>query len=438
LRHREAAVRLGGVVLTRIWLRLAAIVAAGFLALVACDGIGLAASPTAPAAAPSSTPVPTAAPLELPTATQPEARVTASTPTPAATHLQPGTPVEIRDIQMIDASDGWALGRAGGSGDHVLKTTNGGDTWLDVTPPESPASSFATAVALFADDQTGWVIYLGNRAGSTLIEIRSWRTSDGGETWESGSGFDPIENPEVLPVLFFSDPATGWLLLEHFIGMGHHGSTLLWTQDGGRTWQRLAGAPESESTCHRTGLSFSGSTNGWMTGECPFELGGGVFLEVSEDGGSTWQTLALPPPTQSPDLFQTALSCSTRSPHLFATQAGMLVVTCSMEDASSTQQQNFLYTTSSGGLTWQTSAFPGGELYLLDPSHGWALSKDQYWTEDGGATWTKINTVTWEGQFSFVSAQLGWAVARSQEETALVRTTDGGRTWELMEPIISP
>jgi photosystem II stability/assembly factor-like uncharacterized protein len=413
--------------------------------LSACDAwLSAFNATTVPSELPAGSAVPIATPSDGPAsiATQTEdAKVTLEATQPVIALFRPGTEVEIRKIQMIDAVEGWALGRAGGSQDHVLKTSDGGETWQDVTPAGSsvlPSADDTEAVALFADDQTGWVIYLGNRAGSTLIEIRSWRTSDGGETWESGSGFDPIENPETLPVPFFSDPATGWLLLEHFIGMGHHGLTLLRTQDGGRTWQRLAGAPESESACHRTGLSFSGSTNGWMTGECPFELGGGVFLEVSEDGGSTWQTLALPPPTQSPDLFQTALLCSTRSPHLFAAEAGMLVVTCSMEDASGTRQQNFLYTTTSGGLTWQTSAFPGGEFYLLDPGHGWALSKDQYWTEDGGATWTKINTVTWEGQFSFVSAQLGWAVARSQEETALVRTTDGGRTWELMEPIISP
>ena len=44
----------------------------------------------------------------------------------------------------------------------------------------------------------------------------------------------------------------------------------------------------------------------------------------------------------------------------------------------------------------------------------------------------------WEGQFSFVDAMAGWAVARSVDESALVRTLDGGRTWELLEPIISP
>ena len=427
--------------LTRV--RSVAVMAVCSLMLSACDAIASPSTATTAPPGPSSTALPAATPSDGPDSTAAPSDVVVITPqaTPAViAHLQPGIRVEIRNIQMIDASDGWALGRAAGSQDHVLKTSDGGQTWQDVTPAGSsviPPADDTETVASFSDDQTGWVIYLVHRAGSTLIDIYSWRTADGGEAWESASRFDPIENPEAPPVLLFSDRANGWLLLEHFIGMGHHGFTLLRTQNGGGEWQRLAGAPESESTCHRTGLSFSGSANGWMTAECPFELGGGVFLDVSEDGGSTWRSLALPPPTQAPDLFQTALLCSTKSPHLFAPETGVLLVTCSL-DASGTPQQGFSYATTNGGVTWQTAAFPGGDLYLLDPGHGWAFSKEQYWTEDGGTTWTKINTVTWEGQFSFVSSRLGWAVARNEEETALVRTTDGGRTWELMEPIISP
>jgi photosystem II stability/assembly factor-like uncharacterized protein len=130
--------------------------------------------------------------------------------------------------------------------------------------------------------------------------------------------------------------------------------------------------------------------------------------------------------------------CSTRSPHRYRPEAGKLVATCSIEGAGGAEDRSFLYTTSDGGASWQTAVFPGGELYLLDPSHGWALSTDLHWTEDGGATWTKVKTVAWEGQFSFVNPQLGWAVAHTEQEIALVRTADGGRTWELLEPVISP
>jgi photosystem II stability/assembly factor-like uncharacterized protein len=58
-----------------------------------------------------------------------------------------------------------------------------------------------------------------------------------------------------------------------------------------------------------------------------------------------------------------------------------------------------------------------------------------YETRDGGETWELIKTVSWDGQFSFIDEQNGWAIARNQDEIALVRTEDGGRTWSQLDPI---
>lgn len=76
-------------------------------------------------------------------------------------------------------------------------------------------------------------------------------------------------------------------------------------------------------------------------------------------------------------------------------------------------------------------------MLFINPDVGWALGKDIYQTADGGQTWTKMSTVQWEGQFSFVSEQLGWAVARSGKEYALVQTEDGGKTWDIIDPVIN-
>lgn len=429
----------------RMRLAAAAIMAASVLMLGACDAILPApSSPAAPTEPVTGTP---------PAADTPSGEATeTATPTagimvnreatdPVIARFEPGTVIEIRFVQMIDADSGWALGRAGGSEDHVLKTSDGGQSWRDLTPTEHQALRSPPDIVeriFFLDDQRGWVAFMVRDAEPGPIEPHFWRTSDGGRSWERGGKVRPVQIPEADPTLLFSDPSTGWLLTQHFAGMGHHGLTLSRTTDGGKNWERLLGMPESESTCFRTGLAFADRSNGWMTGECPFESGEGALLEISQDGGSTWQALTLPPPSQSPDLFQTAASCSANSPHLFDAGSGALVVSCSEAANSGAQQRSFLYSTASGGAEWQTSVFPGGTLYLLDLAHGWAFSRDLYWTDDGGANWTKLNTVEWDGQFSFVGPDFGWAVARSADETALVRTTDGGRTWELLDPVISP
>ena len=384
------------------------------------------ATPVETAASPGPTPSPAAS----------------TSPTvPAIIHFSSGTTPEFRFIWMIDAASGWGIARAAAPEDHVLRTSDGGRSWQDVTPPEPsvlPPVQSADAVGTFPDARVGWVAYVVSPAEPAPSEIHFWRTSSGGQEWESGGRVDLSGFPDVAPIIAFGDVDVGWLLVEQFVGMGHHAFTLLRTQDGGRNWGQLAGPPESESTCHHTGLVFADASTGWMTGECPFDVGGGVLLEVTRDSGVTWHPLEVPPPSQAPDLFGSGLPCGARSPRLFAPESGSLVVTCMLDSAGGPQEQSYLYATTDGGVTWQTSAFPGGDLYLLDPNRGWALSTDIYWTEDGGATWTKIKTVDWEGQFSFVDAMAGWAVARSVDESALVRTLDGGRTWELLEPIASP
>jgi photosystem II stability/assembly factor-like uncharacterized protein len=65
-------------------------------------------------------------------------------------------------------------------------------------------------------------------------------------------------------------------------------------------------------------------------------------------------------------------------------------------------------------------------------------------TTDGGLTWTVISNVSWlvtsnvssKPRVDFISDHVGWADAQSGEETALVKTTDGEKSWRLLTPIM--
>jgi hypothetical protein len=46
--------------------------------------------------------------------------------------------------------------------------------------------------------------------------------------------------------------------------------------------------------------------------------------------------------------------------------------------------------------------------------------------------------VNWDGQFSFVDDLHGWAVARNEQEIALVRTQNGGTSWSILKPVSAP
>ncbi len=55
----------------------------------------------------------------------------------------PGISPEIQHIDMTDSEHGWAVAGSGLEDDHLLRTTDGGVTWADITPPEFAASNEA-------------------------------------------------------------------------------------------------------------------------------------------------------------------------------------------------------------------------------------------------------------------------------------------------------
>ena len=58
-------------------------------------------------------------------------------------------------------------------------------------------------------------------------------------------------------------------------------------------------------------------------------------------------------------------------------------------------------------------------------------------SDDGGQTWTTLKQLAWTGQINFVDPNNGWAVAQSDQAIALVKTADGGRTWQALDPLIA-
>jgi photosystem II stability/assembly factor-like uncharacterized protein len=165
----------------------------------------------------------------------------------------------------------------------------------------------------------------------------------------------------------------------------------------------------------------------------------------SQDSGTTWESQSLPEP-EDPSKSDPSISdfdCGSILPHTFSELEVTLIVECRMlENAGSPNNKyiyrNYLYSTKDGGLSWQSHPAPSGFLHLISSDTGWMLGEEIHFTDDGGVTWTKINEVSWEGQFSFVDANHGWAVARNDDEITLMKTEDGGRSWMTIEPKFIP
>jgi photosystem II stability/assembly factor-like uncharacterized protein len=382
-------------------------------------------------------PTPTATPVTL-----------TITPTPtnnplAVPRLEVGSAIDILRLEMLDAQNGWGVGgpRASGNSSHVFRTQDGGSSWMEVTPPEVAASesdvSSMAAVGFFPDPQTGWVTYHANLPTSVPLNPVVWKTTDGGRTWKSSSPLSTAGLMETFSVsdITFSDANYGWVLVHVGAGMNHDYIALYRSTDGGQSWSRVID-PDIDGgiqSCSKTGLAFSNGSAGWLTGNCN-GVRAGAFLFQTADGGTHWDPVTLPAPADHPDLFTAdQYACAVHAPVLQGNQA-FLGVECADMSSSTGLKIGYLYRVASGGSI-DSRAYPGGDIFTLDGSRIWALGLEIYRSDSAGESWAKISTVTWEGQFDFVSATLGWAAVKKGSEYGLVQTTDGGGIWVQLSPV---
>jgi photosystem II stability/assembly factor-like uncharacterized protein len=345
---------------------------------------------------------------------------------------------------MIDATSGWAIGGMGTLGDHVLFTTDGGSNWKDVTPPETEplSGTQTTALGFFQDAKTAWVTYAINGGTPVPTQVVVWRSSDGGISWQASqpldlTGLNEIYVPSDIQIVAGQN---GWLLVHVGVGMMHDYVALYHTTDSGASWKRVID-PYTDGgiqSCSKTAMRFTDATHGWLTGDC-HGVKGGVLLYNTTDAGLTWKEITLPDPTGAANLFEDMNNaCGSYDPFFFGNNLGHLSVTCTNFSSQQTANSYYIYTTQDGGSTWTGNAYPGIGLYFFSADTGWALTNKIQLTTDGGVTWKPVSDVTWTPQMDFVSEQIGWAVARSSNAIALVKTDNGAARWNELTPSVGP
>ncbi len=357
----------------------------------------------------------------------------------------------ITEIHMNSETSGWAFASRGDNV-LVLHTSDGGSSWRDVTPPIEIWSAYITKHSrhiprlgdgFFLDDHLAWISTLiidVDQSAFTAEVMLS--TDDGGATWRMhtlprgmGVGYGRFVD--------FINPMHGWFAVYGYAGAGGAYTGLYRTMDGGESWETVLDVLGTSSGSSGD-LAFGDTTTGVMT----FRRSGFYVpphINWTQDGGTTWKCQYVPEP-EDPSASDPSISdfeCGTAFPHAFSKLEVALLVECRMlRDAGSIDNEyifsNYLYSSQDGGLSWQSFPAPSGRLYLLSPNVGWMLGEEIHLTEDGGHSWTKINDVTWQGQFNFIDANQGWAVAKNDDEIALVKTENGGRSWMIVEPRLVP
>jgi photosystem II stability/assembly factor-like uncharacterized protein len=360
--------------------------------------------------------------------------------------LPAGTELKLSTIHMFSLTNGWAIGMGGSdANEHILRTTNGGIIWKDITPPDSPVIPYGKqAGAFFMNDNTAWVSYSAGQPVDNTANIVVWATKDGGTTWVANQPLDlgatGAESYFPNPI-YFTDAQHGWLLAHVGVGMSHDYVMLFSTTDGGNTWARLLDPNEEHGmpmVITKTGMVFTDAQHGWVTGESlGLTSGQGYYPAVTVDGGASWTLLTLTAPVDAPTLFtDTKYSCGFRNPVLLTPQLGMFQMVCMSIDNNF--QASWVYVTDNAGQTWMSKRMPPGlgSVYFLNPSTGWFVAEGRiYKTTDYAKTWNQISTVTWGGMPDFVNETNGWLIATTQSESALVKSVDGGITWTIIVPV---
>ena len=151
----------------------------------------------------------------------------------------------LHSVYFVDANTGWAvgdtaLGTGGITSGVILKTTNGGSTWI--TQVSGPKYLYIKSVH-FINANTGWA------AGSKVL-----KTVDGGVTWAS-QATDTING--AIQALQFLDANNGF-------GVGGATDKAYRTNDGGATWKLQY--QNGKSTDALNSVHFVDAIHGWAVG----------------------------------------------------------------------------------------------------------------------------------------------------------------------------
>lgn len=418
------------------------------------------------------TPIPSSSPSVLPS--------TAEVTSPS---------LQITQLQMFDTTTGWAIYSTPSirpEKSKILRTTQGIQTWKDVTPQISENSSNIKA-AYFVDANTAVVVSShSSPPTSPSIEVIPFRTTDGGKTWQTGETLQIEQVTEFYPKqLFFIDPERGWMLGESDSGMGNMRVHLFETQNGGMNWGLIY-----DSANH-----LSDPDTLWIKGYYPFPVhftftseSVGFFsdgrLFNSLDEGRSWAFQPLDPPADLPDIDCQGGNCkyldTISVPQFSSGQDGVLIRRAYLNsdvvmdifvyypntlNRLPLPTAQYLYFTHNGGQTWVPKPLPLkiGTDYFWNAQTGWLVGKNDpdpaivtqlYQTKDEGETWAQIAMdcpLPLGSELQFVDEQNGFAYYPSDVidfykdfdqrvglTTSLYSTNDGGHSWAIVEPQIVP
>lgn len=231
-----------------------------------------------------------------------------------------------------------------------------------------------------------------SQAGQTIVRYEA--------RWDvQQSGVD-----DTLYDVFFMNPLAGWAVGDN--------NTIIRTTDGGVTWgratERREGGPQF------TEVTFVNENEGWVAG--------GATLLYTRNGGETWQPAAQPAqgfgrygPAAVVGSTRFQLSVPTLGNRLYRTDDGGRSWTATQATLPHNDYEDVSFVDPMRG--WMVRG-------------GFSVFTDKVvMTEDGGNTWRTVEQqVYYAPRIQFVNPTTGWVFG--ENGSAILLSVDGGWTWE--------
>ena len=298
---------------------------------------------------------------------------------------------------MVSRDSGWALASTP-HGSVVLRTTDGGTDWHNVSPhgiwPLSSAQIAANenfgigreGIDCYGlSGQACWVAMI-----SEFDQIVVEQTQDGGRHWTK-SQF--ANHTGYWLLLSFLDGRHGWILTVSDMASGSTAKELFATKDGGRTWATVTKTIPNH--IDPNGMTFRNASVGWLA--AGYHGSDQVPFYRTDDGGRHWRLLEL----DTAEIFK-------------------------QED-----RYGIVHPPAFFGLKRRDGLLPVQFRVTISPM-------GLYQTRDGGDTWRLTALIPGLGRADtcqFLTLKRGWITENLGEPASkLLRTQDGGRHWHVVYP----
>jgi photosystem II stability/assembly factor-like uncharacterized protein len=277
--------------------------------------------------------------------------------------LTPGPTFNLFSSSFPSVNTGFAVGY----GNRMIKTSNGGNNWFNISIFPNTAHDLNSV--FFINENSGWMCSTNDTLYHTTNSAVSWTAQM--KLYSQGQK------------IFFIDSNTGWILAQ---------PKLYRTTDSGQSWSIINSQMDQY-------LTFLNSNTGWTT----TYSGGSSTIKKTTDGGFTWT------PQYSTSNFR-AIYCINFINENTGWAAGY--------------REHILKTTN-GGVNWSQQRDMNNSVGFFDikfvnENTGWVTGDGSYAynTINGGNTWNQVSMPAGRSKIHFVNSNIGWIVGSKVFKTS--------------------